>query len=453
MIERSHPYLWLMNPDPDPEGPKTYGSDGSGSATLAKHMYMCIDDNQCLTSHRRKIFYERPVTMSRSCPTPSAIHPSLLFIDVFSLTLSLINFRGYLVSRGADRGWVPACCLHPNPTAAAAASPTTKPPTAFSWAFRVRRPSDKDRLAKNAAAAVSGDAKKEDRFSLTRLYERRTSEAATTISPRHSRPETPNLPPARPETPSSYGTRPETPSTSGRSTFSHSKSLSPLRPPEAAVKLEQPLNGENLDSTPNNANGSNANGDSSALGDFTEKSLQESDTRRPSVVKQSDSLVVVGKVGENPLPPSAKPRGSPARSLTCGAVLAPSGGGRSTTNSRDRSDWFTGTGSHNSGRSTGGGDGQQSVTGNGDGELTGESRVAAGGPPRVFTSSCTLSIQPRWDERAIFKTWTHLSYCISIVTIKNLDYYGDIFKSLLDHVSDFSFKHPFLFQLWFLLGF
>jgi hypothetical protein len=162
---------------------------------------------------------------------------------------------------------------------------------------------------------------------------------------------------------------------------------------------EQPRNGENLDSTPNN--GSNANGDSSSiLGDFTGKSLQEalaeSDTRRPSVVKQSDSLEVEGKVGENPLPPLAKLRGSPARSLTCGAVLAPSGGGRSTTNSRDRSDWFTGgTASHNSGRSTGISDGQQSVTGNGDGGLTGDSTVAAGGPPRLFTSSCTLSIQPR----------------------------------------------------------
>ncbi len=225
---------------------------------------------------------------------------------------------------------------------------------------------------------------------MTRLYERRTSEAATTISPRHSRPETPSLPPARSETPS----------TSGRSTFSHSKSLSPLRPPEAAVKLEQPFNGENLDSTPNNANGSNVNGDSSILGVFTGKSLQEtlaeSDTCRPSVVKQSDSLVVVEKIGENPLPPSAKPRGSPARSLTCGAVLAPSGGGRSTTNSRDRSDWFTGTASHNSGRLTAGvGIGQQLVTGNGDGGLTGDSTVAAGGPPKLFTSSCTLSIQPR----------------------------------------------------------
>ncbi len=221
---------------------------------------------------------------------------------------------------------------------------------------------------------------------MTRLYERRTSEAATTISPRHSRPETPSLPPARPETPS----------TSGRSTFSHSKSLSPLRPPEAVQGSEQPRNGENLDSTPKN--GSNTNGDSSALGEFTGKSLREtlaeSDIPRPCVVKQSDSLVVVGKVGENPLPPSAKPRsrGSPARSLTCGAVLAPSGGGRSTTNSRDRSDWFTGAASHNSGRS---GDGQQLVTGNNDGGLTGDATGVAGGPPRLFTSSCTLSIQPR----------------------------------------------------------
>jgi hypothetical protein len=28
------PYLWLTDPDPDPGGPKTYVSDGSGSATL-----------------------------------------------------------------------------------------------------------------------------------------------------------------------------------------------------------------------------------------------------------------------------------------------------------------------------------------------------------------------------------------------------------------------------------
>ncbi len=28
------PYLWLMDPDADPGGPKTYGSYGSGSATL-----------------------------------------------------------------------------------------------------------------------------------------------------------------------------------------------------------------------------------------------------------------------------------------------------------------------------------------------------------------------------------------------------------------------------------
>ncbi len=40
MIERpgsgSVRYLWLTDPDPDPGGPKTYGSDGSGSTTLVQ---------------------------------------------------------------------------------------------------------------------------------------------------------------------------------------------------------------------------------------------------------------------------------------------------------------------------------------------------------------------------------------------------------------------------------
>ncbi len=31
---RNTAYLWLEDPDPDPGGQKTYGSDGSGSATL-----------------------------------------------------------------------------------------------------------------------------------------------------------------------------------------------------------------------------------------------------------------------------------------------------------------------------------------------------------------------------------------------------------------------------------
>jgi hypothetical protein len=36
------PYLGLTDPDPDPGGPKTYGSDGSGSATLVEEQFHII---------------------------------------------------------------------------------------------------------------------------------------------------------------------------------------------------------------------------------------------------------------------------------------------------------------------------------------------------------------------------------------------------------------------------
>ncbi len=45
------PYLWLMDPDADPEGPKTYGSYGSASATLLMIIHKAIQIN---TKYRYK---------------------------------------------------------------------------------------------------------------------------------------------------------------------------------------------------------------------------------------------------------------------------------------------------------------------------------------------------------------------------------------------------------------
>ncbi len=49
------PYLWLMDPDLDPRGPKTYESDGSGSATLLSYfgtdlLFESHPDIQCCGS-------------------------------------------------------------------------------------------------------------------------------------------------------------------------------------------------------------------------------------------------------------------------------------------------------------------------------------------------------------------------------------------------------------------
>ncbi len=83
------PYLWLMDPDPDPGGPKTYGSNGSWSATLLFWLVIYIFfrvsspwSSSVFTSDSLHTNYPRlqPSSGAADCslPVPARLPPALL---------------------------------------------------------------------------------------------------------------------------------------------------------------------------------------------------------------------------------------------------------------------------------------------------------------------------------------------------------------------------------------
>jgi hypothetical protein len=75
------PHLWLIDPDPDPGGPKTYGSDGSESAALIWGAHLCVS-----CSGSRNPSWLGPGSASRSpgSGTPCRCHPHARYACVIT---------------------------------------------------------------------------------------------------------------------------------------------------------------------------------------------------------------------------------------------------------------------------------------------------------------------------------------------------------------------------------